>query len=242
VRRRSIVTVTLLGALVLGGPVGAVTLFIANRAPAAVAPSPPAEAGISAAEMTAQLEKLSKRWNCSKTVQIFADISLYDPAVGLDCFHPDESVSFLRVYQHRSTVGRVLQEWSPTFGRGRVWTRGAHWVFMGTKSDSGPFAQLADLPATSSAPPVVGTEPRDAARDTCMSLLFATAYDRVTSAPAVSQTMNELDKQFAGARKALESTVTREIIGELVVQDDENIRASLSRYGPEYRSVCETVT
>ena len=75
-----------------------------------------------------------------------------------------------------------------------------------------------------------------------MSLLFATAYDRVTSAPAVSQTMNELDKQFAGARKALESTVTREIIGELVVQDDENIRASLSRYGPEYRSVCETVT
>lgn len=238
-KRRTVIAGALVGALVLGGA-GVAMGMAPGLQSLTPAPSKPArDVSISTADMTSTLAGLSKRLSCTSRIDIFADRSFFDPAVGTTCFHGDGSVSFIRVYQHASTVARVLEEWAPTLGEGRLWSRGTHWVFMGTRSDAKRLGRSGNgSPPTASPPPSVGTPQLEAARDTCISFLFATAFDRVVGASSYSATIRELDAQYPGARRAVENTVSSGVRQQLAHRDDDDISASLTRFAAPYREVC----
>lgn len=190
-------------------------------------------------QLRTQASALIQKMECAETFELFADASFFDPARGFDCIRADRSAAFVRVYSHRETVQRVLNEWSPTFGRGRQYVRGRHWIVFGQADALRDVARVtgATVPSTR-VPSRIATPPRDADRDVCMSTLASAAADRVVAPARFRQQRSSLDVAVPNASRVVEELVTPTIVNELKDKPDYQISSGLSRFGDRFRELC----
>jgi hypothetical protein len=181
---------------------------------------------------------LSRRLNCDRRVEVYADLSLFDRARGLDCIRPDGRAVIVRAYAHASTVNRVVQEWGPTFGESRAWTRGDNWVVFGPRSQIEAIANSHGGSRPSTVVPAVETDPADAARDTCVSFVAGAASQDVDDEAAFQRDAMTIEETYPGASDAVRRIVNPRLRARLKSAPDYEVAAALSRFGDVIRSVC----
>jgi hypothetical protein len=105
-----------------------------------------------------------------------------------------------------------------------------------------PFTNLSGACAVSDrGPERVSTPPRVGARDICIRFLFSVAADRIVRPDEYEVSIVDIDKHYAGARIQVEATVTDTVVADLRGKRDFEVSAGLSRFGDDYREVCESV-
>lgn len=184
------------------------------------------------------VSRLSQRLICDRRIEVYADLSFFDRSRGLDCLRPDGRAVIVRAYAHASTVDRVVQEWGPTFGAGRAWTRGDNWVVFGPRSQIEPVANSHDGSRPSTVVPVVETDRADATRDTCMSFVAGAASEDIGDEAAFERDAPAIDKTYPGAAGAVRRIVSPRLRARLKSAPDYEVAAALSRFGDDIRAVC----
>lgn len=196
-------------------------------------------ASLTSDQLRTQARALHQKLECAETFELLADASFFDPARGFDCIRADRSAAFVRVYAHSKTVLRVLNEWSPTLGRGRQYVRGRHWIVFGPADALRDVARVPGASAPSTrVPPGIATPARDADRDVCMSTLASAAADRVVAAARFRQQRSSLDAAVPNASRVVGELVTPAVVTELKGKPDYQISSELSRFGDRFRELC----
>lgn len=227
--------------LVLAITVATALVATGCTAPKAVptaANTSPSSPPLSDSALSDSVISLSRRLNCDRRVEVYADLSFFDRARGLDCIRPDGRAVIVRAYAHASTVGRVIQEWGPTFGAGRAWTRGDNWVVFGPRSQIEAVANSHGGSRPSTVVPAVETDPADAARDTCVSFVAGAASQDIDNEAAFERDATTIDETYPGASDAVRRIVSTLLRARLKSAPDYEVAAALSRFGDVIRSVC----
>lgn len=193
----------------------------------------------SVAELEATVAALRTEVSCTKNVDVEADLSVYDRARGFDCLRHDGHAIIVRAYAHVSTIGPVVTEWSPTFGKGRSWTRGEHWVAFGPREQLLPLARDHDGSAVTSRTTTVGPEAEVGARDSCMAFVSGAASEAVTDAARYGSEAKQLDAQYPGTASLVAKRITPEFRTRWKAAPDYERAAALSAFGDDFRAVCE---
>lgn len=229
----TVVAIVAIGALAGCTTVGSPDGSDGSR-PIASTPSAPAPE----AELEKIATELSHGLECTDLVQYQADLSVYDQARGFDCLRHDGRAIIVRAYAHASTVEPVVTEWSPTFGKGRSWTRGEHWVAFGPREQLLPLARDHGGSAATSRMTTVGAEPEAGARDSCMGLVSGAAGEALSDPTRYAKEAEQLDAQFPGTARLVEKRVSPEFRARWKDAPDYEQTAAPSAFGDDFRAVC----
>ncbi|MCU1529263.1 MAG: hypothetical protein JWP75_3026 [Frondihabitans sp.] len=242
IRRRQILSVaaTVIAASVLVG--------CAEGAATVKKTSPPHESPravtiLDARDRAGLLTVLSEHLRCEGKDTLHDDLTSYDSMTGIDCYSGNDG-TFIRVYEHSTSVNQVLQDWAPTLVGSRGVLRGENWFVVGDKAvlrSVSPPVQQPTVARSVGRPTMPST--RQADETTCVQFMAAWTLKFIESPRDYEGDIGQLDRQLPGADAEIRSLANEQLVARIrSIEDVDRRQAALSTAGPDIKEFCSRTT